>query len=63
MTPAIDATEEQLAAIQYNADGLVPVITQDADSGMRTTPARAPKAAEPKAVASAVVGRPSRAIG
>jgi hypothetical protein len=30
---------------------------------MRTTPASAPKAAEPKAVASAVVGLPSRAIG
>ncbi len=33
MTPAIEATDEQLAEIQYNADGLVPVITQDADSG------------------------------
>jgi len=30
---AIDATEEQLAAVQFNADGLVPVITQDADNG------------------------------
>ena len=28
-----------------------------------TTPTSAPKAAEPKAVASAAVGRPSRAIG
>src|SRR3979490_2826002 len=37
--------------------------TQDADSVIRTTPASAPKAAEPKAVASAVVGLPSRAIG
>src|ERR1700712_96924 len=37
--------------------------TQDADSVMRTTPASAPRAADPKAVASAVVGRPSRAIG
>ena len=34
MSPtAIDATEEQLAAVQFNADGLVPVITQDAESG------------------------------
>src|SRR6476660_9824257 len=37
--------------------------TQEADSVMRTTPASAPKAAEPKAVAKAVVGLPSRAIG
>src|ERR1700737_1869698 len=37
--------------------------TQDADSVMRTTPARAPKAAEPKAAPSAVVGLPSRPIG
>src|ERR1700736_823865 len=37
--------------------------TQDADNVMRTTPASAPKAAEPNAVASAVVGLPSRAIG
>ena len=27
------ATEEQLAEVQFNADGLVPVITQDAASG------------------------------
>jgi phosphoribosyl-AMP cyclohydrolase len=31
--PPIDATDEQLAEIRYDADGLVPVITQDADSG------------------------------
>src|SRR3954453_18838420 len=37
--------------------------TQEADSVMRTTPASAPKAAEPNAVARAVVGLPSRAIG
>src|SRR5260370_35416660 len=37
--------------------------TQEADRVMRTTPASAPNAAEPNAVASAVVGRPSRAIG
>src|SRR3954453_20054235 len=37
--------------------------TQDADSVIRTTPASAPKAAEPKAVASAVVGLPARPIG
>jgi phosphoribosyl-AMP cyclohydrolase len=33
MKPPIDATDEQLAEIQFNADGLVPVITQDAASG------------------------------
>jgi phosphoribosyl-AMP cyclohydrolase len=32
-TPAIDATAEQLAEVAFNADGLVPVITQDAESG------------------------------
>src|SRR3954453_12275768 len=37
--------------------------TQEADTVMSTTPQSAPKAAEPKAVASAVVGLPSRAIG
>ncbi len=37
--------------------------TQEASSVMSTTPTSAPKAADPKAVASAVVGRPSRAIG
>ena len=31
--PAIAATDEQLAAVQFNADGLVPVITQDAETG------------------------------
>ena len=30
---AIEATDEQLAAVQFNADGLVPVITQDVDNG------------------------------
>ena len=30
---AIEATEEQLDEVRFNADGLVPVITQDADSG------------------------------
>ena len=30
---AIEATAEQLAEVKYNADGLVPVITQDADNG------------------------------
>jgi phosphoribosyl-AMP cyclohydrolase/phosphoribosyl-ATP pyrophosphohydrolase/phosphoribosyl-AMP cyclohydrolase len=29
----IDATAEQLAAVKYNADGLVTAIAQDADSG------------------------------
>ena len=29
----IDATAEQLDAITFNADGLVPVICQDADNG------------------------------
>src|ERR1700681_2171026 len=37
--------------------------TQEADRVMRTTPASAPKAAEPNAVARAVVGLPSRAMG
>jgi phosphoribosyl-AMP cyclohydrolase/phosphoribosyl-ATP pyrophosphohydrolase/phosphoribosyl-AMP cyclohydrolase len=32
VTP-IAATDEQLAAVQYNADGLVPAIVQDKDSG------------------------------
>ena len=27
--PAIEASEEQLSAVTFNADGLVPVITQD----------------------------------
>ena len=30
---AIEATPEQLAEVTYNADGLVPVITQDAANG------------------------------
>ena len=29
----IDATEEQLAQVTYNADGLVPAIVQDATTG------------------------------
>lgn len=29
----IEATAEQLAAVRFNADGLVPAIAQDADSG------------------------------
>ncbi len=37
--------------------------TQEARNVMSTTPTSAPNAAEPNAVASAVVGRPSRAIG
>jgi phosphoribosyl-AMP cyclohydrolase len=32
-TPSIAATPEQLDAVKFNADGLVPVITQDADNG------------------------------
>jgi phosphoribosyl-AMP cyclohydrolase len=32
-TTPIDATEEQLAAVRYDADGLVPAIVQDHDSG------------------------------
>ena len=32
VTP-IDATDEQLAEVQYNADGLVPAIVQDAETG------------------------------
>ena len=31
--PAIEATDGQLSEVTFNADGLVPVITQDADSG------------------------------
>jgi phosphoribosyl-AMP cyclohydrolase len=30
---SIEATFEQLAEVKYNPDGLVPVITQDADNG------------------------------
>jgi phosphoribosyl-AMP cyclohydrolase len=30
---AIAATEEQLAAVRFNADGLVPVIAQDVENG------------------------------
>ena len=30
---AIDATEEQLAAVRFDAAGLVPVITQDVETG------------------------------
>ena len=30
---SIDASRAQLDAVKYNADGLVPVITQDADNG------------------------------
>jgi phosphoribosyl-AMP cyclohydrolase len=30
---AITATDEQLAAVTYNADGLVPVIAKDVDDG------------------------------
>src|SRR3981189_2429700 len=37
--------------------------TQEADRVMRATPASAPKAAEPNAVAKAVVGLLSRALG
>jgi phosphoribosyl-AMP cyclohydrolase len=29
----IDATDEQLAEVRYNADGLVPAIVQDAETG------------------------------
>jgi phosphoribosyl-AMP cyclohydrolase len=32
-TTPIDATEEQLAQVSYNDDGLVPAIVQDHDSG------------------------------
>ena len=31
--PFIEATPEQLAAVKFNADGLVPVIAQDATNG------------------------------
>ncbi|HET6954307.1 MAG TPA: phosphoribosyl-AMP cyclohydrolase [Acidimicrobiales bacterium] len=31
--PAIAVTDEQLAQVSYNADGLVPAIVQDAESG------------------------------
>ena len=37
--------------------------TQDARNVISMTPTRAPKAADPNAVAKAVVGLPSRAIG
>jgi phosphoribosyl-AMP cyclohydrolase len=33
VTAAIAATEEQLGEVRFNADGLVPVITQDAATG------------------------------
>jgi len=33
MQNTIAATPEQLAAVTYNADGLVPVVTQDVDNG------------------------------
>ncbi len=33
MQNTIAATPEQLASVTYNADGLVPVVTQDADNG------------------------------
>lgn len=32
-TTIIAATTEQLAGVEYNADGLVPVIAQDVDNG------------------------------
>jgi phosphoribosyl-AMP cyclohydrolase/phosphoribosyl-ATP pyrophosphohydrolase/phosphoribosyl-AMP cyclohydrolase len=32
-TPVIDVTEEQLAQVRYNADGLVPAIVQDHTTG------------------------------
>ena len=32
-TSSIDATDEQLAQVTYNADGLVPAIVQDHESG------------------------------
>jgi phosphoribosyl-AMP cyclohydrolase len=31
--PAIDATDDQLARVTYNADGLVPAIVQEASTG------------------------------
>jgi phosphoribosyl-AMP cyclohydrolase len=31
--PAIDATDDQLARVNYNADGLVPAIVQEASTG------------------------------
>lgn len=32
-TTSIDATEEQLARVRYNADGLVPAVVQDSTTG------------------------------
>jgi len=33
MTTAIDASDDQLAQVKYDADGLVPAIVQDRESG------------------------------